>query len=190
MDNKRYLSLSAMDALTGMLQEEISGPTGQAILRQWSDFTIDPVACTITAKSRAVSHDSLVGQYIGAVTFPYEKRNLSAIVPLPLIVPVIYPTTFVMLATYLQNTYGVLLEDGEFAVDGNSVAGALSGTDTVDALPDPQTGYVTLRAQNSSGRFVSGSTINVLMTSPAVRVPLTRLLSLDSALDMHLLTDH
>lgn len=190
MNNSTFLSLSAVDAVTGMLHETVTGTTSQAILNQWVNLTVDAPNSQVTATSRAISKDGLVGQYIGTVTFPYEKRDLNLMLPFPFVLPLDYPTTFVMVATYMQEHYGIFLEDGEFSVDGNSIPGALSGTDTIDVAPDAQTGYVTLRAQPTSGRFTTDSLIQLLLTSPTVKVPLKTLLKLDSKLDLHLLTDH
>lgn len=165
-------------------------PMGRAIIDKWVDFSLNAPASQFTLTSRAISKDSLVGQYTGAVTFPYEKRDLSVLLPYPFVIPLAYPTTFVMLMTYMLEHYGILLEEGEFTADSNTQTTVLAGTDAVDALPDAVTGYVILRAAPSSGRFVTDSTIRLLLTSPAVQVPLTTLLALDSKLDMHLLTDH
>lgn len=190
MDNRTYLSLPAAAALKALLVEEIAAGEGQTVLDRWIDLSVDGLNSTVTAASRAISTDGLVGQYTGTVSFPYVKRSLDALLPYPFVLPLAYPTTFVMLATYLQAHYGIVLEDGEVTVVGNSVPTALGSTDPVDALPDVATGYVTVMAAPASGRFVAGSRLQLLLTSPTVQVPLRTVLAMDSPLALRILTDH
>lgn len=191
MDNRTFVSLPAASAIKGLLQEAVAGQAEQLdVLARWSDIVIDAPASQATLVSNALSTDGLVGVYTGQVTFPYPKRDLGALLPYPLIYPIEYPTTFVRLATYLQQTYGICLEDGEFAIANNSQTTPLESTDPIDALPDALTGAVTLVAQATSGRFVTGSKLYISPTAEGVAFPFTSIAKVDSPLDFHLLTDH
>jgi len=191
MNNMTYLSLPAAEAVAGMLAEIYAADTTvTAVLSHWSTGTIDAPASTYTVATNALSDGGLVGAYIGAVALPYTKRDLNTLLPYPFVFPWVYPTNLATLASYFAETFNIVLEDAEFAVTGNSVTGALSGSDRIDATPDPITGYVTFVAQASSGRFVEGSTINLRCTAPGAGIPMATLLALTTALDLDTLTDH
>ena len=191
MDNATFLSLSATDAVQGLLEEAYVGNTQALdVLQNWTDGVIDPAASTYTLSTNSFNTGSVIGQYIGSMSFPYVKRNLNNLMPYPLVYPMAYPTTFVLLQTYFQEQFDIVLEDGEFAVAGNTPSGALSGTDAINAAPDLSTGFVTLVAQATSGRFTEGSTFNVLPNGKGVQVPLSILLALTSPPNLDILTDH
>lgn len=191
MDNATFLSLSASDAVQGLLLETYAGNTQALdILQNWTKGTIDPAASTYTIATNSFNTNSVIGQYISSVTFPYVKRNLNNLIPYPLVYPLAYPTSFVMLQTYFLEEFNIVLEDGEFAVNGNTVSGALSGTQVINAVPDSSTGFVTLVAQASSGRFTEGSTFTLLPTGAGVQVPLSILLALTTPPNLDILTDH
>lgn len=191
MDNATFLSLSAVDAVQGLLEEAYtSNVQATDILKNWTDGVIDPAASTYTVSTNSFNTNSVIGQYIGSVTFPYVKRNLNALMPYPLVYPLAYPTTFVLLQTYFLDQFNIVLEDGEFAVAGNTITGALSGTQAINAVPDPSTGFLTLVAQPTSGRFVAGSTFALLPNGAGTQIPLSILLALTSAPNLDILTDH
>lgn len=190
MDNKTYVSLSAADALLGMLNEvHASTPATLDFLAHWCDVTVQAEASTVTVTTRAMSKEGLIGPYVGSLVMPYSKRSLNDLFPYPFVYEIDYPTTFVMLATHLNSRYGVLLEDGEFTLDGNTQTTALSNTDPLDAHPTAL-GEIVFRATAHSGRFVQGSTLTLRLTSPGQPAPLGTILALPTALDFHSLTDH
>ena len=191
MNNSTYLSLTANQALAGMLAEVYQdNATVLDILTNWSTGAVNVAESTYTVTSNAFSSGSVVGQYTGNVVLPYIKRNLNNLIPYPLVFPWAYPTNMATLETYFLQQYNIVLEDGEFSVLRNSQSGALSQSDPINATPDPSTGYVTLIAQASSGRFVEGSTINLRCTGQGVQVPLSTLLALTTVPDLDILTDH
>jgi hypothetical protein len=191
VNNTTFLSLPAVDAIAGMLAE-IYASNSQVIdiLTNWSTGTVQAAESTYTVTSNALSVGGMVGQYTGNVVIPYVKRNLNNLMPYPFVFPWAYPTNMATLETFFLETFNIVLEDGEFAVTGNSISGPLSGSNAIDATPDPTTGYVTLVAQPSSGRFVAGSTINLRCTGAGVQVPLTTLLALSTPPNLDVLTDH
>lgn len=191
MDNATFLSLSAPDAVQGMLEEAYAG-NSQAldILQNWTAGSLDPANSTYTLATNRFNTNSVIGQYVGSVTFTYVKRNLNSLIPYPLVYPLTYPTTFVLLQTYFQTQFNIVLDEGEFAVTGNPLTGGLSGTAVINAAPDPSTGFLTLVAQASSGRFTAGSSFTILPTGKGVQVPLSILLALTTPPDLDILTDH
>lgn len=191
MDNRTFLSLSASDALAQMLGETYAGQDDKlAMIDQWVTFQVDAANSQYIMTSRAISKNGLIGQYTGEVVFPYTKRSLNNLLPYPLVYSLEYPTTLTRLATFMEDTYGIVIEDGEFSVDNNSVTGALSGTDAIDAAPDAVYGRVVFRALATSGRFAADSTFSVRLTSPGQPVPLASVLRFNPPMDLHLLTDH
>lgn len=189
MDNPTFLSLSGEAAIQGMVIEALDGDTASiALLNDWTTPTFDPSVPSITYVSQAFSTSSLVGQYVGSMTFPYLKRDLDTIFPIPLVYRDPYPTTFVKLQTYFLDYYGVQLDDGEFAIAGTTTP--LSGTDAIDIAPDATTGWVTLVALEASIRFTEGSTFKVLPINASVPTPMARLFTLDGDIRVATLTDH
>lgn len=191
MNNATFLSLPAQDAILGQLKEVYANQPQQLdIINRWSDFTVDAPNSQLLLASRAMSTDGLIGMYSGQVTFPYRKRPLNTLVPYPLIYPWDWHSTWTLFATYMQETYGILLEDNELSLDNNSVTGPLSGTARLDALPDATSGRITFRALPSSGRFTANSTLQIRLTAKGAPVPLQSVLHLDTGLNLTALTDH
>lgn len=189
MNNATYLSLPAAQALQQLLLEVYSSnPVAVDILTNWVDYTI--ADSEVTVSSNSFSSSGAIGQYTGSVVFPYQKRNLSALLPYQLIFPLPYPTNWGAIKTYFQQTYNIVLEDGEFEVVGNTLVGALSNYDTVDAAPDINTQTVEFTALLSSGRFIGGSTFSIVCTASGVPISLATLLQLTTIPDLSLLTDH
>jgi hypothetical protein len=84
MNNVTFLSLSAADAVAGMLAEvEASSPVALDLLNRWTQLIVNAPAATVTLVSQALSTDGLVGQYTGNVTLPYTKRSLNTLLPYP-----------------------------------------------------------------------------------------------------------
>jgi hypothetical protein len=190
MDNATYLSLSAENALVGELNE-IYASNAQVldIIANWSTILVNPPESSITLASDAISAESVVGMYTGSVTLPYTKKSLNNLLPYPLVFSWSYPTTFAQVQTFLMETYDIYLEEGEFEVANNvSVSGVLSSTDAIDAVPNGTTGYVTFVAQSSSGRFVEGSSFNLVCTQ--AQFPLATILALTTSPNLDILTDH
>lgn len=188
MDNPTFLSLAGIDAINGMVIEALDGDTAKvALLNDWTKPTFDPTVPNVTYVSQAFSTSTLVGQYVGSMTFPYLKRNLNVIFPIPLVYEDPYPTTFIQLQRYFADNYDVQLDDEEFAIAGTSTP--LSGTDAIGVTPDGTSGLVTLEALGASLRFTAGSTFSFLPTHPSVPVPLARLFTLDGDIRVATLTD-
>jgi hypothetical protein len=191
MDNTTYLSLTAADALAGMLQEVYaSNSQVMDVLENWTTATVNASASTYTVSSNALSDAGVVGQYIGSITFPYQKRNLNSILPYPFVFPWAYPTNMATVQTFFQQNFNITLEDGEFTVTNNGQSGPLSGSDVINATPDPVSGHVTFVAQASSGRFVAGSSFSIRCTASGVQVPLNILLALSTNPNLDILSDH
>jgi hypothetical protein len=191
MLNATFISLTGVEAVQGMLEEIYLGNSqAMDILQNWTDGTLNASASTYTLASNAFNTASVIGQYVGSVTFPYVKRNLNNLLPYPLVYPLAYPTTFALLQNYFQEEFEFVLEDGEFAVTGNTISSALSGTDAINATPSPTTGLITFVAQSTSGRFVEGSSFSVLPNGPGTQIPLSILLALTTQPNLDILTDH
>ena len=130
----------------------------------------DFVNCTVTAVdgsnsrldvvARATAADGRHGIYSGTTSFPFKKVGLSSLLPTDLSFGGPYPTTFSALQQYLQSSYGLTIDDGEFTVEGLAGDPPLSGDDVIDTQ-DPlsyQPGFgVTLKALPSSIRWTAGS---------------------------------
>jgi hypothetical protein len=129
VNNTTFLSLPAVDAIAGMLAE-IYASNSQVIdiLTNWSTGTVQAAESTYTVTSNALSVGGMVGQYTGNVVIPYVKRNLNNLMPYPFVFPWAYPTNMATLETFFLETFNIVLEDGEFAVTGNSISGPLSGS--------------------------------------------------------------
>lgn len=189
MNNATYLSLTAAQALQQLLLEAYS--TNQValdILTKWVDYIVGDN--TVIVSSNSFSSSGTISQYTGSMVFPYQKRNLSALLPYQLIFQLPYPTNWGAIKTYFQQTYNILLEDGEFEVIGNSLIGSLSDYDTVDAAPDGNNQTVEFTALPSSGRFTAGSTFSMVCTAAGVPISLSTILQLTTIPDLSLLTDH
>lgn len=182
MNNPTFLSLSGPDAIVGMVNEAL-GPesTSALLLAQWTRPIFHPEVPSVTFVSQPFSTSSLVGQYVGQTTFPYLKRDLSTIFPIPLVYRDPYPTTFIKLQTYFAAQYNVALDDGEFTIAGGDGT-ALALTSLIDVTPDPVSGLVTLEVLPASLRFVQGTLLKFLPIHPDVPVPLSRLFTLDGDL--------
>lgn len=191
MDNRLYLSLTAAEALATLLEEVyFSNSQVMDVLENWTTDTVNAQASTYTVSSNALSDKGVVGQYVGSITFPYQKRNLNTILPYPFVFPWEYPTNFATMQTFFRQAFNITLEDGEFAVANNSQSGPLSGSDVIDATPDPVSGHVTFVAQPTSGRFINGSSFSIRCTAKGVQVPLNILLALSTPPNLDILTDH
>lgn len=190
MDNPTFLSLSGLDAITGMVAEALGPDSVLALLlAQWTKPTANPQLGTITYTSQAFSTGSLVGQYTGQMTFAYQARSLGTLLPIPLVYRDPYPTTFIRLQAYFKDRYNIQLDDGEFALAGDASLTPLAGTSPIHATLDPVSGLIGLTALSSSIRFVPNTTFRILPTHPSVPVPLARLVSLDGAIRVAKLTD-
>lgn len=191
MDNTTYLSLSAVQALGGMVAEVYAGNAQVLdVLANWSTGTVNAAASTYTVTSNALSTSGVVGQYAGSITFPYLKRDLGQLLPYPFVFTPQYPTNLATIQEFFLENFNIVIENGEFAVTGNTITGALNAFDTIDATPDPVSGHVTFVAQASSGRFIAGTSFSIRCTAKGVQIPLTTLLALTTAPDLGILSDH
>lgn len=193
MDNRTYLSLAGFDAIVGVLRDSYAPGAPQLdLIDHWTTFLLSPEIPRLSLRPNmfSVSNEGKIAPYVGSVSMTYRKRSLNNLVPYPLVYPVEWPTTFLRLASYFKATYGILLEEGEFTISGNTATTALKGTDIVNASPDASTGVVPLVASNTSIRFTAGSVLKVLPTAPFVAFALKDFALLQSVLNLRILTDH
>lgn len=196
MDNRTFLATPGKDAIVALLRESfLSDPSKLAILDNWSDYTIDPVHSTLTQDARLVGKDGTFGLYqgetfYGSVQYNYNKRDLEALLPYPLVYPIEYPTSFGRLSSYFASQYGIVLEDKEFAIGYGETHQVLSGNDVMAFPLDPSTGCLSLQATPQSIRFIEGSILQVYVAVEGGAFALERLLRSEDPLDFRLLTDH
>lgn len=178
------LGLTALDAVIGHLQRQLSTP----LVLEHLNFTLDRGSSELLIQAKDFTRNGDVGLYKGSVRYPYGKADLLKVLPYPLVYTGPYPTVFRNLAQWMRSTYGVLLEEGEFATT-NRPTTALAGNAPVDAEPETNVGVVTLVALASSGRWQAGTTLRLLVTGNGGAEQLNGLISMNRTAELSQLVD-
>lgn len=163
---------TALDTVVSLFHSQLTVPLDDDNV----SYSLDPTAGTLTITSLDVTATGKVGEYINAATFDYGKADLSAILPYPVVYDGAWPSTYRLLVNYLKNRFGFVLEENEFTIPGNSVATALMFDDVIDAPSDGTNGEITLVAAASSGRWIAGSKIRIVMVPSNGKVLLPALI--------------
>lgn len=126
------------------------------------EFSLDAVNAALHVQSLERSATGEYGRYAGSAVLTYEKVALETVVPSAIIYTGQYPILFVQFAGWFLQTYGIVLEQNEFAIDGGPTTPLVNNT-MMTFSPDSTTGYLSLRALNTSGRFIAGSKLHIRM---------------------------
>lgn len=178
------LALPALDAVLGQLEKQLSSP----LVMEHLNFTLDRGSSELLIQAKDFTRNGDVGIYKGSVRYPYGKADLQKVLPYPLVYTGPYPTIFRNLALWMRATYGILLEDGEFATT-NRPTTPLVGNALVDAEPETSVGVVSLVALASSGRWQSGTTLRLLVTGSGGAEQLNGLISMSRTAELSQLVD-
>lgn len=152
------------------------------------DFAVDAVNSQVVIRSREIATNGQLGKYIGEHRRPYQKANLNLVVPFPIVLPSLYPATFMQIAQSLRTLYGVVLEEGEFSQASQPTL-ALLNNDLINTPPNPANGEVELTALPSSGRWVTGSKLRLIAAHPSLAVGLPTLIDGSQIPSLGVLTD-
>jgi hypothetical protein len=115
---------------------------------------------TISVTANPTAPDGSKSPYLGSVTFPIDKLQVSNELPAILVWSDLFPMTVDALAAYLFTNYGYYMEDGEFFVvgDPNSTPLVRGGGPVYNGL-NVQTRQFSLRATSGAIRWNPGSSI-------------------------------
>lgn len=81
-------------------------------------FIVSPRTSQLTIRSLPYTVNNDVGVYRGEHTVFYTKSDLGKVLPMPLIYRGGWPTTYKNFCTWMWLTYRILLEEGEFELNG------------------------------------------------------------------------
>lgn len=111
----------------------------------------------LTARSQAI--DGSRSAYNGTTTFRYQKVPMASVIPHDLVFDGAYPVTFSRLQQYLRYAYDLIVEEGQFRLEGGPSTG-LVGATVIDS-PANADGEIVLVALNSSVKWVGGSRLRL-----------------------------
>lgn len=178
------LALPALEAVIGQLDRQLSTP----LVKEHLNFSLDQGSSELVIQAKDFTRNGDVGIYKGSTRYPYGKADLLKVLPYPLVYTGPYPTIFRNLAQWMKATYGILMEEGEFATT-NRPTTPLVGNAPVDAEPETSVGVVSLVALASSGRWQAGSTIRLLVTGSGGAEQLNGLISMRRTAELSQLVD-
>lgn len=167
--------------------ERFRSSLSQPILEGHVRYELDAPASELVIVSLEETPQGEIGRYRGTARFGYGKVQLGLVLPNVIAATLAYPTTFRLLKQWLMSTYGILLEEGEFAISTAPTHG-LAGDDLIDVVPGASNSVVSLIALPASGRWVAGSTLRLQVVGNVTKTHLNDLVSVPIALDMARLT--
>ena len=167
---RSLLSRSSLEAV----KEQFLALFTRPLRTEFIDFSLDAPQSQLILTARAESDSGEASTYRGSYRWTYVKANLATVLPHPLAVEHVYPMTYRQLRSQLRSRYGLHLEEHELA-ETNGGVGLVD--DSIIDVPLAET-YIQLHlyATPQSARFVTGSTLRLLLIQPHRRVPLTALL--------------
>ena len=176
------LAKPALDVVLAMFNALLIKPLDQRHV----DFHIDAVNSRLIMTAREVATNGDYGIYYNAMEMPYLKASLLKVLPYPIVYQGPWPTSFRALRLNLQARYGILLEEGEFALLPNS-APLVDGS-PLSGEPNPDSGVVALTALPASGRWLSGTTLRLIVAASNGPTRLKALVDVDRPADLSTLT--
>ena len=182
--NDHPLALPALDAVILQLQKQLSSP----LVLEHLDFRLDRGSSELIINAKDFTRNGEVGVYKGSARYPYGKADLQKVLPYPLVYTGPYPTIFRNLAQWMRATYGILMEEGEFATTNRPTV-PLVGNAPIDAEPETNVGVVSLVALASSGRWRAGTSIRLLVTGSGGAEQLNGLISMRREAELSQLVD-
>ena len=121
-------------------------------------ITVLPAQSKIRVGALAYTEHGEVGKYKGFFEVEYVKADLNKILPHPVLYTGNYPVQYGELCESLLNTYGMVLEENEFTLDGTT---PLTNSSLLDIRPAVNSDIVKLTALPESGRWKSGSYLSL-----------------------------
>ncbi len=150
-------------------------------------FSLDAPTSRLVITAREVSTNGELGKYFGEFRQPYVKADLARVLPYPVLYNMPYPATYRILRRGLEEQYGILLEQGEFALS-NAPTHPLVDDDELNLSPNADNGEIWLTALASSGRWQTNSTIKLIVVPPAGPNRLNAIVATDRAGSLETLT--
>jgi hypothetical protein len=178
------LARSGLDCAIAQLQNALSQPILEAHVR----YELDAAASELVIISLDETTEGEIGKYRGTARFAYGKAGLDKVLPYPLVCTLGYPTTYRLLKQWMWETYGVLLEEGEFALSSAPTYG-LVNDDPVNVAPAAGNSFVELIALPASGRWKTGTTLRLQVVGSVAKTHLNDQVSMPMAADLSRLTD-
>lgn len=178
------LALTGLNAVLGHFRSRLTLPLDE----QHVQFSIDALNSKLIITALPFSTNGEVGKYRGVAEFAYGKVSLQQVLPYPILYKAVYPTPFSVMRSHLLNTYGIILEEGEFAL-ADAPSHGLVNTDSVAFAPDAAHGLLTLTALASSPRWIAGTTLRLTVIPTNGPQRLNSLVSLLDTPSMDLLKD-
>ncbi len=163
------LGKSALDAVIALFFTHFTRPLDSRFV----DFSLDVNSSELIITSKEESSSGEVGIYRGQYRWPYQKADLSLVIPHPLAIQAEYPMTFRQLRSQLLTRYQIVLEENEV-----SLANGGPGLTDDDNIATPlinQFGQFHLYATENSGRFQAGTRMTLIFIQPGRRIPLRAL---------------
>lgn len=168
--------------------DQLRAALSQPLSEEHVVFTLDPVASELVITALDTTAGGAVGKYRGVARFAYGKARLSQVLPYPVLCKVVYPTTYRLLKQWLREQYNLLLEEGEFALASNPTQG-LAGDDPIAVAPNESNSVIELIALPTSGRWVSGGTLRLIVVGNVLKKHLNDLIQFQLAGDIYRITD-
>lgn len=136
-----------------------------------------PLTSQLRIESVAYTADGEVGKYKGAHTVGYVKADLTRLLPHPLLYLGAYPSTFGDIATVLRQTYGIILDEGEFQIGVYPDDTPLVNSSVVNWAPNTANDVLVFEALPASIRWQTGTGIRLRIPKVASQVSLPGLIS-------------
>lgn len=157
--------------------------------QRYVTLTIDAVNSQLVLTSSNIGTDGTSSIYGGTGHLPYTKSDVSQAVLYPVTYDGPWPTTYRLFKGYLLQRYGLVLENGEFTLPGNSVSTPLQDTDPMDAQPGANSGLIALTAATTAARWLTGTKFCVVLAPSNGPVRLPALIDTNRVPSLQWLTD-
>lgn len=148
------------------------------VAREHVDVSYLAATSQVRLVSREFATTGEAGKFINEKTFGYLKQDLAVMFPAPLLYVGPWPVTYRTLVQSLRDTYGLVIEEGEFTLS-NGLVTVTPNPDTEITLEPPVTnGTFTFTATAASLRFRAGTAFRLLVHTSTGRVRLNALYDL------------
>lgn len=184
VDPLHPLARTGLACAIAQLRDALSEPIAEGHVV----YNLDPLTSELVITALDTTAGGEVGKYRGTARFAYGKARLGQVLPYPILCSVAYPTTYRLLKQWLREQYNVVLEEGEFALASNP-AHALVGDDPVAEATDNNNSVVELIALATSGRWVTGSKLRLIVVGDVQKQHLNDFVQFPRAADITRITD-
>lgn len=150
-------------------------------------FSLDAPTSRLVITAREISTNGELGKYFGEYRQPYIKADLARVLPHPVLYNKPYPATYRILRRGLEEQYGIVLEQGEFALS-SAPTHPLVDDDELSLAPNVNHGEIWLSALPSSGRWQTDSMIKLIVVPPNGPNRLNAIVATDRAGSLDTLT--